>query len=399
MPSRRRRPWPPTRYGYLPPEDAVVTSWTCGDWDECGKGGPEHPGQRWPRRCPGCKKPIFTHHLEEPWAHAAKRVELDALLSAGPASNGWARARCEDQVWHVEEALLNADTAAADAHRRELDALVLAAEADEPFFHGGSSRLSTIFAALEHQAWDLAIGEIRAWRSTACLEDIEIHQTRGTNARQLVQALLLLLEDQRAAQFTHRAEAWQILCELKPAMGNGTSISQDEAFARLQRVMSSVGNAREEAVIAALQQLHELDLQQKLPGESFPLSTPTRMSALGRHEMARQESGIGSLVWSVCLSPYMDYERRNPGRLSRELADIVPGGSSWTTLGAARCLQEFTQEGQEDAAFWSVLDAALDIMVARGFTDHLTNREKSRLLTRQNPNEQTGQYPAPKYAL
>ncbi len=74
-----RRP-PPTKFGYQPPEGATATTWRCTgeEGGRMGEWGESDPA-RWPRRCPECGSRLEPQ-LDEPWAHEARRMELDARV-------------------------------------------------------------------------------------------------------------------------------------------------------------------------------------------------------------------------------------------------------------------------------------------------------------------------------
>jgi hypothetical protein len=72
-----KKPLPSTSYGYQAPAGAVVTGWEC-PGEGC-KRSDTTPPRRWPASCSACGTaldPMFA----EPWAHDARRAEIDAVL-------------------------------------------------------------------------------------------------------------------------------------------------------------------------------------------------------------------------------------------------------------------------------------------------------------------------------
>jgi hypothetical protein len=69
----------PTRFGYVPPAEAVIRGWECSNL-ECGRSDLEPDRRRWPKSCPECGSPVGTGVMQDPWEHYAKRFEIDARL-------------------------------------------------------------------------------------------------------------------------------------------------------------------------------------------------------------------------------------------------------------------------------------------------------------------------------
>ena len=360
--SLRPKGPPPTRFGYQPPPDAIGQMWICVA-EPCGQGGPDYPGDRWPQACPVCGSSIATHRLAEPWEHQARRVEIDKRLTSMPQYGDPAKATADDLVWRLEQALRDGSVQVAESFREKLDSYLGPQEAANAYFNGGDHRFQVCYAALEHQAWSLLVGELTSWRSAALLEDLEDNNTRRTNCRQLAACMIAYLEDPRSAQSHYRADVWNTLTGLMKQIHSVATADINTAFARLSRVFSG-GNREEDAMIEFLVRCDNEDREAPTAAAAtMPTTTARRMAVFARHTLAGADSGIDtSLIWRVCLEPYMRIAMTDPARLTDQMAAATLTAGGPGVFGASRCLQEFVGRDRETACYLAVLDAGLDFL-------------------------------------
>ena len=375
---------PPTRFGYVPPPEAVGEMWIC-TAEQCGQGGPDYPSERWPRTCPQCGGTIATHRLAEPWQHQAGRVEIDKRLTTMPGYGDPASATAEDLVWRLEQALRDGSPQVAEGFREKLDGYLVVQEAADAYFNGGNHRFLVCLVAREHQAWGVLMRELKSWRSAAVLEDLEENNTRRTNCRQLAASMIAFLEDPASARTPYRADVWKALTGIMKPIESVATLDITTAYARLSRVFSG-GNREEEAMIDFLVRCDTAD-QAAPAGTAMPATTAQRMAVFAHHIFAGPRSGMDtSLIWRVCLEPYMRVATADVARLAERMAAMTLTAGGPGTFGAARCLQEFTDQRDETARFLAVLDAGLDYLHGSAHrTVGLTVREHDRWIQTHGP--------------
>ncbi|MEW2521037.1 hypothetical protein [Actinacidiphila alni] len=362
---------PPTRYGYQPPRGAIGLRWIC-TADDCGRGGPESPGDPWPRRCPGCHRTeIATFELAQPWQHAAKRAEIDARLGAYPRYGDPLAARADDLVWQVEEALLSDSAQRAEDARRALDHFV-AEQQDAGAFTGYEARFWLVEAAMRHGAHALAARELIAWHEARPFDDPESNDDRA-DCRTLADRLIEYLEDPATGGSPHREELWTRLCDLMPRIAQVATARNTAGFNRLRR-QHATGNREEEMMVAELRRLAEADRSGRGgAGTGLPPQAARRLEILGRDRIAGKDSGVdGSLIFEVCLQPFMS-------SAPEDIAQAVLPVGGWPVYGASRMLQDLRSHDDSSAAYLRVLDAGLDFLHTSGVgAEHLNGWDQHR---------------------
>jgi hypothetical protein len=378
----RRTDLPPTRYGYVPPANAMPTGWICVN-EDCGHGDLAADHRRWPRSCPECGSPIATNRLEMPWQHFAKRVEIDARIESPRWEGDLSQAMTEDLVWRCADAVHNGDPSAAENLRQELDAHLVRTESTDPYFNGGTSRWEFVEVAMAHNLSDLAVRELDAWRAAASLTNLENDNARRTNARQLASRLIAFLENPAASGSPQRDHVWAVLSELMARIEGVATADQTEGFARLTRVMSG-GNQAEEQLISRLERLRTADTRR--PSRGLPTETPFRMEVIARQHFTTSSGIPWNLVWEVCMAPYLPLQSPDPDRFAADLAATVGHANGWATVGASSLLQEFDRHRAGNPAFLSLLDASLTFLRQQGVgSAHLRRAEWERWLDTHGP--------------
>lgn len=186
--SLKRRLLPPTPFGYQPPPEATARSWVCADAG-CGTGGVDLDHTAWPDRCPSCGGQVRTGRLDEPWQHAARRVEIDSRLEAPRWSSDAEAAASDDLVWAFDEALRSGDEAAV---RRAEDRL---RTTPAPAFFGPGHHLWWLTeVSMRHGDFSRAGRTLRDWSTLTSYDRVATDSAMRTNARQLVQQLIAYFE-------------------------------------------------------------------------------------------------------------------------------------------------------------------------------------------------------------
>lgn len=356
--GHKRMP-PRTTFGYEPPEDAVLRSWICSD--KCGAGDVEPDLRRWPKRCPGCGGEICTNLLEEPWAHAAKRVEIDSRIRSPRFEHDREIAQNDDRLWWFREALTRGDRERAERQREIIR--------NNPAFLGpGYNSFAIVQYALETSYFDLALDELQQWRTRTSFEDLARDNERRTNARQLASQLIAFYETPEISNDAARAQtAYALLGEVMQGLGQEASGGNTEGWERIQRKRSG-GYGEIERMTRVLESACRLDQHQGTSSGALPPQTPQRMAVRGWYELNMQGSGMnGGLVWEATGQPYIPLATSQPLRFAELMAaDTLPHGGL-CVVGAARCLWDLLDEsGRKSSAFLAVLDASLDYRRRQG---------------------------------
>jgi hypothetical protein len=153
----------------------------------------------WPRHCPDCGRTRLEPRLNEPWAHRAKRAELDARLAARTLGAGERkRLVAESLAWHYVDAARRKDFGAADEMRRRLHTVLAELTATERYYVAGYPRFEVLIAAFAAGDFDGAADEILQWYSTQYASDRVAENVRRINSRMLVHWMLEFLFDERS---------------------------------------------------------------------------------------------------------------------------------------------------------------------------------------------------------
>ncbi|MFJ9347905.1 hypothetical protein [Streptomyces sp. NPDC101237] len=371
----RHKALPPTRYGYRPPRGAVGLRWIC-PYEECGRGGPDRPSDRWPGTCPGCGTALVTFSLAEPWQHEAKRVELDARLNGSPEYGDPGRARAEDLLWSADDALrAGAPDRIPELATRLAD--LLDAGRATGRVHGYDQLFHLVRLLGGGGEWPLAAGVLLRWRRSVRHDDLEDNVQR-TEVRMLASSLIFLLEEAPATFAADRQAAWETLREFVPLIENVTTADIDRSWKRLQHTMAGRRDPHE-AAARALERLSVQDAARPMGG--MPPETPLRMEILGRHTADISASTLdASYLWSVCLQPYLSVT-------PEELAAVVLPVGGWTVYGASRCLRELGTHDESGAAYGAIWDAGLEFYRSTGVSRaHLSFNDQQRWILRHGPD-------------
>ncbi|WP_329136593.1 hypothetical protein [Streptomyces sp. NBC_00670] len=367
---------PPTRYGYLPPKGAVGLRWMC-PADGCGRGGPDAPSDRWPRRCPGCGGEVVTFSLAEPWQHAAKRVELDARLNGSPSYGDPARARAEDLLWAADDALRGGRAGLVPELAAALSGLS-AGPRPAGRDHVGGQLFLLVRLLTDHQEWGIAVDVLRRWRGSVRCDDLKDNAQR-TEARMLASSMVHFLDEAPATRSTDRQTVWEALREFQPVVAGITTAEFDRSWVRLRHTMAGRRDPEEEWG-RELERLAAADAAAEPRG--LPARTPSRMEILGRYTAKGPENSSldAGRIWDVCLRPYLNV---SPERLA---AAVLPVGG-WAVYGASRCLRELGVHDEEGQAYGAIWDAGLEFYRTTGVgAEHLSFNDFQRWVARHGPD-------------
>lgn len=365
---------PPTRYHYQPPAGAVGVRWIC-PADDCGRGGPDVPGDRWPRRCPECGGGISTHHLAEPWQHDAKRVELDARLNGSPDYGDPGLARAEDLVWLVDDALRAGRPGEVAALAAALGAL-LDGQRGQDHGLGQEQRFHLVHLIIQGGLFGLAASVLHDWRKSVRYDDLEDNAQR-TECRLLFVSAVHYLNEAMEAPTDARQAVWAMLRQFMPIVRDIATADMSRDFTRLSYAMAGradpeEGDRRELARLA--------DADRARPSGGLPPESPLRMAILGRFTL-RHDSGIdATLIWQVCLQPFLDVSAEQLG------AAVLPAGG-WAVYGASRCLRELGTQDEDGRAYGEIWDAGLEFLHGTGASwEQLSFYDQQRWIRRHGPD-------------
>lgn len=366
---------PPTRYGYRPPKGAVGVRWVCRA-DECGHGGPERAGDRWPRRCPACGAAVATDRLAEPWEHEAKRVEIDARANGRPAYGDPHRVRVEARLWAVDDAFR---TGRADQVPELVSAMCGVVEAERSegarYLFDGVWELVRLLVA--RGEWGVGAGVLGWWRTVVRHDDLEDDEQR-TEARMLAASMIHYLEQGPQPPTPYQQAVWELLREFVPVIQDVSTADIDQSWKQLQFTMTGRRNP-EDALARELERLAAGDAA--APRRGMPAETALRMEILGRYTAKGMDTTLSAArIWTVCLEPYM-------GVSPEELARVVLPAGGWTVYGASRCLRELGVHDENGQAYGAIWDAGLDFYRSTGVgSAHLSFNDHQRWVQRHGPN-------------
>jgi hypothetical protein len=354
---------------------AVGLRWIC-PADGCGRGGPDAPSGRWPRRCSGCGGRIATFSLAEPWQHEAKRVELDARLNGSPAWGDPARARAEDLLWAVDDALRG-----GRADRVPDLAAALGGLAAGPRPAGGGHPADQLFLLVrlltDHEEWGVAVDVLREWRRSVRCDHLEDNAQR-TEARMLASSMVHFLDEAPATRSSDRRTVWEELREFHPVVEGVATADFTRSWIRLRHSMAGRVDPEQEWE-RELQRLAATD--EASPPRGLPAGTSLRMEILGRYTAKGPENSSldAARIWDVCLRPFLDV---TPEELA---AAVLPVGG-WAVYGASRCLRELGVHDEEGEAYGAIWDAGLTFYRTTGVgVEHLSHHDLRRWTARHGP--------------
>lgn len=177
----RAKQLPVTSYGYRPPPGAHARGWHCIS-DGCGAVGDEVPRQ-WPFPCRQCGGPTDPA-LPEPWRHEARGTEIQHLLTHNIQDGGFTEYQWP--LWRFKEALRVGDRAAARQARGDFRDLDERWRSTEDWWVPGSGYVTLVWDALEAGDLDSAADDLVHWLSVSNSDDVENHNSRRTNCRQVL---------------------------------------------------------------------------------------------------------------------------------------------------------------------------------------------------------------------
>lgn len=349
-PTVRRRQFPPTEYGYRPPQEAVVRSWRCGN-EECGAMDYEEDPSLWPRSCPECKSEVFSNSMDEPWAHEAARYEIDHHLAGSGTGGSKVFWEDRDEIWRYEDAFMEGNLELASTIRIEADR-----RRREQVAAGGSgmsNRLPMVLTAIRHRALDDAVAEIDDWFSRIETADIESEGEGRIGARQLAQAVIEFFRDSDrvdhpASDRLHARLAW-----LMYRIRSHTSGDLETGF----RLLSNLKMGERGLSVPPIAGIG-IDLTNCSPKD--------RLREYGIIDFAGIDNSGSSITDSYNLiEPLLDgFYGSEEGQkaVARRVADLADHGG-WVAIGAWRFMLSFCPD---DPARERVMVAALEAIESLG---------------------------------
>ena len=220
--------WPPNPYGFQPPPDADVRSWSCPDVLVCGEGQHAPDRRTWPQACPKCGlSPLCSGEMLGRYQHAAERYKIDFLLAH---ATDWRReaALLDDAVWHFRE------EAATNARARVETVLALHPSDMSDYM----ARYSLFHAALETGMLGEALAVLQRWYEVVPLSNR--HGGDRANVRLLIDSTVEYLEHPHAAQDAAYRSLWTHVGELWGRAQDYTTADNDMA---LRRLLQRLGNS------------------------------------------------------------------------------------------------------------------------------------------------------------
>jgi hypothetical protein len=185
MPLFKSQQIPRTSYGYQPPPGSTAHGWACTVY-ECGRSD-HQVVKRWPFACVGCggpTDPLFN----EPWAHEARGVELQYILTHYPDRDGGFSEK-QWPIWQYTDATLHNDSegaARARASARSLDAKL----SQDSWWIPGDLYYQLVWAELAANHIDGAAEDLVHWLSLSVPDDVENNNSNRTNCRQVVDMVI-----------------------------------------------------------------------------------------------------------------------------------------------------------------------------------------------------------------
>jgi hypothetical protein len=144
-----------------------------------------------PTTCETTLDPMFA----EPWAHDARRMEIDAVLRNLGANPYLADVmRVESEVWNYRDGIRRNDLAAARRAQQDLFAISAKFQAEDGYFVTGSSYLLVVLYGLRHGDVDGAAEELLGWHPTLVTTDVANNNAQRTTSRQFVACCVEFLE-------------------------------------------------------------------------------------------------------------------------------------------------------------------------------------------------------------
>jgi hypothetical protein len=183
---------PVTSYGYQAPPGATVTGWRC-PGDDCGR-SEGIPPRRWPARCPDCGTALDPS-FAEPWAHDARRMEIDAILR-NPDDSPYLvdLMRIESEVWNYKDGIRRNDLAAARRAQQDLFAISAKFQSEDGHFVTGSSYLVVVLHGLQHGDVNGAAEELLGLYPTLITTKVDDNNAQRTTSRQFIACCVEFLE-------------------------------------------------------------------------------------------------------------------------------------------------------------------------------------------------------------
>lgn len=228
--NRKAKGFPPTPFGYQPPEDADVRSWACAD-PSCDSGEHAPDPRTWPKACPRCGSQVVSGVIAGRYAHDAERYELDYRLRSPNDEIDLSIAQRQDIVWRYKEAARRRDAVAARQVRAELEAAMEQAGSKSMEY---MDRASVQHAALSNGLVEEAAEHLARWYSVAPIGD---HSNGGlvANVRMLATSTIDFLEDPAGASSSAAPGLWDSLKRLMSLSNDISSADMNMGFARLRQ--------------------------------------------------------------------------------------------------------------------------------------------------------------------
>jgi hypothetical protein len=191
---------PQTSYGYQAPPGATAHGWFCTNRD-CSHSEHE-PVKRWPFPCQECGSPTDPL-FDEPWAHEARGIELQYILTNFPDRDGGYSAMAWP-TWQYKEVMRHNKLEAAHQARLDARALEQVRSADS-WWNPGSLYFPLLWEELEAEDIDGAADDLTHWLSITKTDDVENDNTNRTNSRQVIDMTLRFFNVDQAVTLDDRA--------------------------------------------------------------------------------------------------------------------------------------------------------------------------------------------------
>lgn len=205
--------YPPTDYGYQPPDEAEVGGWRCAA-ETCGKESHVADVSQWPKVCPSCGSQVLSAFLREPWDHFELRTKIDTVLSEGPAAIGYSYWHDQDAAWHYKQALINRDFSHANAIRLIVEDEIGEDREQFPEHTTGSRRITIVSDALAYGALNQACDELLRWHRDAITTCAEVDSGQRADCRQLMDASIAFLAQAGAASVAEFEAVYEAAADL-----------------------------------------------------------------------------------------------------------------------------------------------------------------------------------------
>lgn len=364
-----QKPLPLTSYGYQPPRDASVKGWRCTNREDCGTGD-DFPPTRWPVRCPKCGWPCDPT-FNEPWAHAARGVELE--WQARNDSDEYGRRFAGEQLlsWRLKDALLRRDAAGAAAARTALHDYVQRQVSGGGYLSLGFTLWPAVSDGIAQGDLDGAAADLTFWADLSIANDSRSENEIRTSAS----GLISLASDFLAAPggAAHPSAA---------VIRAGSLRAAETCYSDLGRDIQAKVNELSRAGTGPVSSQRRDDAtRRRAPAPGDKISSE-QLADFGRFQfLGEEQSGIKSgdsldlvrdLAWPLWGS--------EPNARADAIAELRRHAArgEWETVGAWKFVREFLDDAPDTR---DLIDGGLGAVTKMRVTNlsiHLSARDSTR---------------------